>query len=263
MDYHQRRCGRVRHKQRTLRSASALSFMPVSPVIQTGKPPGSRHESLPSHDAPGDFLFDAAPPHRHNLNRDLCPHITFGMAWAFLRADSLNCGNCPPGPRLKARQCSCGGTGKGGRDRSPSWGLYEAFQGIAGRENPGPRGKPTQRSPDQASGGPTYSAAVHNRHSYNGTVNLKGENNANHHPGRIHSYWIGFCRRLNCLGCPGQSQRDQRGSDRGHVDYASLVPPSLVPPAPLLVAIRLPPLSLVNAPGTFLSGLGRRFFELP
>jgi len=34
-------------------------FVLVFLDIQGGKPPGSRHESLPSHDAPGDFLFDA------------------------------------------------------------------------------------------------------------------------------------------------------------------------------------------------------------
>jgi hypothetical protein len=68
--------------------------MPVSPVIQTGKPPGSRHESLPSHDAPGDFLFDARSINltAASPTESFASRTTFGMARPFLPADFLNCG---------------------------------------------------------------------------------------------------------------------------------------------------------------------------
>src|SRR5713226_2639853 len=69
-------------------------FVLVFLDIQTGRPPGSRHESLPSHDVPGDFLFDArstnfCPPRPEP--RPL-PHTTSGMAGAFLLANFVNLG---------------------------------------------------------------------------------------------------------------------------------------------------------------------------
>src|SRR5216683_5886771 len=52
-------------------------FVRVFLDIQTGQPPGSRHENLPSHDAPGGFLFDVAyiddfPFWRHTRNSFGC-----------------------------------------------------------------------------------------------------------------------------------------------------------------------------------------------
>jgi hypothetical protein len=79
-------------------SFSCFSFSTFRPA----SPPGSRHESLPSHDAPGVFLFDARRTnlYRCNLNRDLRPphHLRNGSAFPPGRLLELR-GVCPPDPR--------------------------------------------------------------------------------------------------------------------------------------------------------------------
>jgi hypothetical protein len=87
MDWHHRRSSSVCHQQRTLRSASATVFRAGLSRHSDRPAPGSRHESLPSHDAPGVFLFEARCTnlYRCNLNRDLRPphHLRNGHSPAF------------------------------------------------------------------------------------------------------------------------------------------------------------------------------------
>src|SRR5229473_5133593 len=113
-------------------------FVPVFLDIRTGQPPGSHHESLPSHDAPGDFF--SMPLHqltRRNLNRDLCPHITFGMARPFLPSTfwAVHLTHAP-----KARHCSLGNR-EGGRCLIAVLGLFPRPGTAFGEGFPGRRGE--------------------------------------------------------------------------------------------------------------------------
>src|SRR6266704_3762358 len=82
-------------------------FVLVFLDIQTGKPPGSRHESLPSHDAPGDFLFYSGCTNlpAATSTETLAPHNTPPRnGSAFSPGQPCEFGNCPLTHAPQARQ---------------------------------------------------------------------------------------------------------------------------------------------------------------
>src|SRR5260370_31094653 len=74
-------------------------FVRVFLDVQTGQPPGSRHEGLPSHDAPGDFLFDACCTNlllpTATLPETFSPHL-LRNGWCFLSRSHFILRGCRP-----------------------------------------------------------------------------------------------------------------------------------------------------------------------